>query len=68
MDDFFEGQVVIVALTMQAGTVANIVKDFVWILLQNGDIWCGNMRDIRHPQDEEDLKACVVNVDRFLNR
>jgi hypothetical protein len=46
----------------------NLGESFVWVLLTNGDIWCGNPRDIRFPQDENDLKACVLEVDRFLNR
>ena len=67
MRDFEEGSVVILAHTMQLGTIIQMGKD-VWVFLTCGDIWVGPQRDIRFPQDQADLDACVLTVDRFQGR
>jgi hypothetical protein len=67
MDSFKEGSVVILATTIQIGTIIHLDKD-VWVLLACGDIWIGPQRDIRFPQDRADLDACILTVDKFKNR
>ena len=58
-----EGTVVICS-TGQAGTVVQNIKNDLWILLCNGDIWCGPYSMVRLPQDEADLAACPFEVAR----
>lgn len=64
MKDFAEGDIVI-CVTSQAGTIAQIAGKDVWVLLQNGDIWVGLTHDIRFPQNQEDLDACPLNIERL---
>ncbi len=64
---FEEGSVIILAHTLQLGTIIHMGQD-VWVLLTCGDIWVGNQREIRFPQDQADLDACVLNVDKFKGR
>ena len=64
MDSFEEGNVVIVS-TSQAGTLIQIVKNDVWVLLTNRDIWTGPLHGIRYPQDQADLDAAPLNVERL---
>lgn len=61
--NFKEGDVVICA-TSQAGTIAQITGDSVWVFLRNFDIWVGATHGIRLPQSQEDLDACPVDVER----
>ena len=68
MNDFEEGSVVIVARTMQAGTIVYCDKDSVWVLLACGEFFVGPKRDVRHPQDQADLDAVVLNADKFEGR
>lgn len=63
MKDFVEGDVVIV-VTGQAGTLVNFSQDS-WVLLANHDIWVGPKHNIRFPQDQADLDACIFNVERL---
>lgn len=65
--NFEEGSVVILARTLQIGTIVHMGKD-IWLLLTCGDIWVGNPREVRFPQDQADLDACVLTVDRFEGR
>lgn len=64
-ESFNEGDVVIVAHTMQAGTIVKVEKKDIWVLLTCGDFWRGSPRDIRYPQDAADLAACVLEVSRL---
>lgn len=64
MVDFEEGDVVICG-SGQAGTIAQICGRSVWVLLRNGNIWIGSMGQIRIPQDEADLEACPIEVERI---
>ena len=64
MDSFEEGSVVILATTIQIGTIVHLGKD-AWVLLKCGDIWVGNPRELRFPQDQADIDACVLNVERL---
>jgi hypothetical protein len=64
MDNLEEGMVVICS-TSQAGTITQIIGNDSWVLLTNGDIWVGQLHDLRLPQNEEDLAACPLNVDRL---
>jgi len=66
MSDFQEGEVVIVK-TGQVGTLIQEGSD-VWVLLQNGDIWTGPVHGVRYPQDEADLEACPMEVERFVDK
>lgn len=65
MKEFVEGDVAICATT-QAGTVIEVDGTGVWILLANGDIWVGPFHQCRYPQDEADLAACPLNVERLV--
>jgi hypothetical protein len=62
-----EGIVVIVD-SGQAGTICQIAGNECWVFLANHDIWVGQMGRIRLPQDEADLAACPLDVDRFEYR
>ena len=62
MNDFIEGDVVIVN-SGQAGTVIGIGPDLS-VLLVNGDIWHGKHGMARYPQDQADLDACPLNVEK----
>jgi hypothetical protein len=64
MNDFEEGSVVI-CLTSQAGTIIQLTSQDVWVLLANKDVWVGPIRAIRFPQDQADLDACPLNVQRI---
>ena len=68
MDSSFqEGQVVICGST-QAGTITGKDGSNLWILLNNGDIWVGPYHQCRYPQDEADLAAAPLNVDRLESK
>lgn len=67
MRDFQEGDVVIVS-TGQAGTYLGGTTENSWVLLANGDIWHGLINMLRKPQDQGDLEACPLDVDRFAHR
>mgnify|MGYP001549726467 CR=1 FL=1 len=67
MNEFKEGDVVIVPTT-QAGTLTQISGKEIWTLLANNDIWTGSLHQIRHPQDEADLKACPLNIERLEHK
>ena len=67
MTDFEEGSVVICS-TSQAGTLVQVAGKDVWVLLANGDVWVGQAHHIRYPQDQADLDACPLNVDRLEKR
>jgi hypothetical protein len=64
MDSFEEGSVVILASTIQIGTIIYLGKD-AWVLLACGDVWVGNPRELRSPQDQADIDACVFRVERL---
>jgi hypothetical protein len=66
VNNFVEGSVV-VAGSGQSGCVIQTGKD-MWILLLNGDIWIGPPHTVRFPQDEADLAACPLDVDRLEKR
>jgi len=63
MNEFVEGSVVIVG-TGQSGCVVQL-KPEVWVLLLNNDIWIGPASQCMFPQDEEHLKNCPLEVERF---
>lgn len=64
MSNLSEGDVVICS-TGQAGTLIQIIGKDIWVLLTNGDIWTGQLHGARLPQNEEDLAACPLNIDRL---
>lgn len=66
MDSFEEGSVVICG-SGQSGSIVQMGKD-MWVLLLNNDIWIGSSHQCRFPQDEEDLKNCPLDVERFEER
>lgn len=61
---FKEGSVVI-CNTGQAGTLVQIAGKEVWVLLRNSDVWVGQVHHIRSPQDQADLDACPIDVERL---
>ena len=61
--EFIEGDVVICG-SGQAGTVIQSGRD-VWVFLRNGDVWTGPAHQIRFPQDQADLDAAPINVERL---
>ena len=65
MNDYIiEGSVVIVP-TQQSGCVIHLnSKKEVSVLLLNGDMWHGITNQLRKPQDDTDLEACPLNVER----
>lgn len=67
MTDFKEGNVVIVG-TGQAGTIVGYVGRDVSVLLTNGNMWHGSDSQCRLPQDQADLDAAPLEVDRFKDR
>ena len=66
MNNFVEGSVVICG-SAQSGTVIQTGRD-VWVLVLNGDIWVGPSHQCRFPQDQSDLDAAPLNVDRLEKR
>jgi hypothetical protein len=64
---FKEGSVVICG-TAQSGCIVDKVGDDVIVLLLNGDLWYGSVKLCRFPQDDADLAACPLDVDRFEER
>ena len=64
MDSFVEGDVVILATTVQAGTIIHLGSD-TWVLLACGDVWVSNPRELRLPQDRADIDACVFRIERL---
>ena len=67
MDSLQNGTVVI-CQTGQAGTVCDLSGKEAWVLLRNGDIWVGQTNRIRFPQDEADLDAAPIDVDRLESK
>lgn len=67
MKEFVEGEVIVVGTT-QAGSVVQVDGSNIWVLLNNGDIWIGPFHQCRYPQDEADLAACPIEVERFEER
>lgn len=67
MNEINEGDVVICG-SGQAGTLACEGKDSVCVLLRNGDLWYGPIHQCRKPQDQADLDAAPIDVDRFAGR
>lgn len=67
MNNIDEGCVVITKTT-QAGTVIQMDGSEAWVLLANGDIWTGPLHSVREPQDQADLNACPLEVERFVER
>jgi hypothetical protein len=63
MSEFVEGNVVICG-TQQAGSIIHTDGRNVWVLLRNGNIWVGFINQIRMPQDQADLDACPLDVER----
>ena len=63
MKQFNEGDVVISG-TGQAGSIVQISGSDCWVLLCNRDIWVGSPHQVRHPQDQADLDAAPLNVER----
>lgn len=57
------GDVVIVS-TGQAGTIILNSADQFQVLLRNGEIWTGPSAQCRLPQDEADLAAAPIDVER----
>lgn len=68
MTEINEGAVVIVATTGQAGTFVGQNSQHAGVLLANGDMWYGHAGEMREPQDQADLDAAPLEVDRFKNR
>jgi len=64
MSDFVEG-VVVICGSGQAGSIVQIDGRDVWVLLRNGDVWVGSSNQCRIPQDEADLNACPLDVERL---
>lgn len=64
MNEFIDGNVVICD-TGQAGSICQISGRDIWVLLRNGDIWIGQTNRVRFPQDQADLDAAPVDVDRL---
>ena len=67
VQNFEEGDVVICG-TSQAGTLIQIAQDKAWVLLANLDIWYGDAKQCKYPQDQAHLDACPREVDRFKGR
>lgn len=65
--DLKEGDVVIVS-TSQPGTLCGLIGTQATVFLTNGDMWYGSVNQIRHPQDQADLDAAPINIDRFAVR
>jgi hypothetical protein len=65
-NSFREGDVVICG-SGQAGSLVQEGSD-VWVLLTNGDIWTGPENRIRHPQDQADLDAAPLEVEKIVVR
>jgi hypothetical protein len=61
------GDVVIVP-TNQAGTVHSIEDGEVCVLLRNADFWYGADGSARIPKNKEELKHCVLNVDKWAKK
>lgn len=65
MKNFSEGDVVISTVQGQAGTVIQVADGEVWVLLRNGDLLTGPIHQIRFPQNQADLDAAPVDVERI---
>ena len=64
MTKFNVGDVVICG-TGQAGTLLSLAGRDASVLLANTELWHGMDSQMRHPQDEADLAACPLNVERL---
>jgi hypothetical protein len=67
MNDFVEG-VVVICGTGQAGTIVEVIGRDIWVLLRNNDVWVGPMNQCRFPQDQADLDAAPIDVERLEKR
>jgi hypothetical protein len=68
MDSSFHEGGVVICGSGQAGSIVEVDGSNVWILLNNGDIWVGPFHQCRYPQDEADLAACPLNVERLESK
>lgn len=64
MNEFIEGKVVVCG-SGQAGSIIHTDERNIWVLLRNGNIWVGFINQIRLPQDQADLDACPIEVERI---
>lgn len=67
MSKIKEGDVVMTP-TQQAGTLVDIGKDRVCVLLANLDLWFGPYSQVWLPTSQEELDSALVEVDRFKDR
>ena len=63
MNDIKEGSIVICD-SGQSGCLTHLDGREASVLLKNLDMWHGLVNKLRLPQDEADLEACPLNVDR----
>lgn len=64
MNDSFNDGDVVICDSGQSGCLVGIDGQDVWVLLKNGDIWIGSTKRLRKPQDQADLDACPLDVER----
>jgi hypothetical protein len=66
MSDYFkEGSVVIVD-TGQSGCLTHLDGNEASVLLLNLEMWHGMTNRLRLPQNQEDLSACPLNVEKEI--
>ena len=61
---FKEGDVVICG-SGQAGTVIQVGKTSITVMLRNTEMWIGSPFQCRFPQSDEDLASCPLEVPHF---
>ena len=59
---------VVIVSTGQAGTIMQSSAGQLWVLLRNYDVWTGDSNRVRLPQDQADLDACPVDVERLESK
>ncbi len=65
--DLKEGDIVICD-TGQSGCLTHLDGNGASVLLLNLCMWHGPVHGLRKPQDDADLSACPLEVDRFEQR
>jgi hypothetical protein len=66
MNDYLIEGSVVICDSGQAGTLTHLDRAEACVLLRNGELWHGIVNRLRKPQDDADLAACPIDVERVV--
>ena len=66
MSDYIKEGSVVICDTAQSGCVTHLDGSEASVLLLNLEMWHGMTNRLRLPQNQEDLNACPLNVEKEI--